>query len=94
MGGPGYILELELERDTYANGEIVKGNVILSLSLSKIILSPLKVRVGGYERALFYVPPNTDSYFSLPFYYYDSVIWTPDPENNGNLYTFYFIYYF
>lgn len=99
-----YKFNVHLNKETYANGEVLKGYVILSLSLSPspsslsplFKMGPISVRVGGYEKALFYIPPNTDSYLSLPFYCNDVVIWSPEPNQKGIIFTFilfYFIYF-
>eukprot|EP00026_Physarum_polycephalum_P007547 Phypoly_transcript_07610.p1 GENE.Phypoly_transcript_07610~~Phypoly_transcript_07610.p1 ORF type:complete len:403 (+),score=66.82 Phypoly_transcript_07610:129-1211(+) len=72
----GYSLDVHLHKDTFVNGEVVSGYVTLDLSTS-LTIAMVKIRVGGFEKALFYLPPNTDSHFSMPFYCTETVIWSP-----------------
>ena len=79
----GYSLDVHLHKDTFVNGEVVSGYVTLELSTALTVTGVIKMRVAGFERALFYIPPNTDSHFSMPFYCIENVIWSPKINEQG-----------
>jgi hypothetical protein len=79
----GYSLDVHLHKDTFVNGEVVRGYVTLDLSTS-LTVTVVKMRVGGFEKALFYLPPNSDSYFTMPFYCTENVVWSPKMNEQGN----------